>query len=156
VKVSRARWNEKHKQQRKADPEQRKREYEYRKKWRKENPEKHQADVKRRIARNSERRKNDPVWRVEQNAKAMQLYHSKKFTIYHNRLTADGRKRVERYNNDPVYRNKIRTQLKNLRLKWIANPKGERQWLIRSRHQLNMLKRYLRKGGEVPQSLRPE
>lgn len=62
----------------------------------------------------------------------------------------------EKYQSDPEYRAKVNQRLLELKRKWIENPKGERQWLIKSRHELSMIRRFLRNPQEVLPSLDEE
>jgi hypothetical protein len=186
VKRSQQRWNEIHKQRRRTDPKQRKREYEYHKTWRLKNPEKHLADVKRRAERQKERRRNDPVWRARQLARVKQLYELKKLKEdygerrvrnvmrakrYYERMRDDpeyqekrrayARKKQREARSDPIKHARKKASLKAWREKNLdrvkldhakryyegpPNPKGELQWLQKSRVELRNVRRLLKSG----------
>lgn len=61
----------------------------------------------------------------------------------------------KRYQEDPAYREKTNARQKDYRLKWIENPKGERQWLVKSHHELAKIKRMLREGPPSPPKASP-
>jgi hypothetical protein len=112
VEASRKRWNEIHKQRRRIDGEQRKREYEYRKRWRLKNPEKYRAELRRKAERLRQRRLSDPVWRAQQLARMKQLWELKKLREDYGERAARNVMRAKRYyermKNDPEYQAKRR------------------------------------------------
>lgn len=182
TKLSNQRWTAIKKERRKTDPVYRDSEREYHKDWRIKNPDKLAAEVKRRLARLRERRKNDPIWRAAQNAKRNEQNRKKAATIDEATRAENARRRTlkhrHRMKTDPVYRAKrkeysqqynikiqadpIRRAAKNarlrvLRVKWSSNPnpKGEKQWLQKSRAELAKVNRLLKEGIPLKVSASP-
>ena len=88
--------------------------------------EAHKAQQKRKYAA-------DPAFRAKRSAESRE---------YRQRMI----------NADPAWRAKDRAKHRERELNQIANPKGERQWLLRSRAELNRVKRLLSGGHHPPKA----
>lgn len=105
---------------------------EYTKRWRKENAEKIRLEkIAWRLANDARLKKKAALYRKEKRAE----------------LAARNREyRRKRYHSDPEYWRRQQELKRKHRERVITNPKGDIQWLQKSRHELGKVRRLLSKG----------